>query len=84
LEGNGYSFICGTIPVYAPALLRNNISKTDHNVILPSLAGLPNNGFPTDFLTPDHYNKTVSFLKTEAVKSIATAMTAPRLAVNAS
>jgi len=85
LEGNGYSFTYGTIPVYPPAILRNHFSKIDHNVIFPSLAGLPNKGFPTDFLAPDHYiNKTVSFLKTEAVSSIATAMTAPSLRVNAS
>ena len=85
MEGNSYSITYGTIPVYPPAVLRNHISKIDHNVIFPSLAGPPNKGFPTDFLTPDQYiNKTISFLKTEAVNSIATAMTAPSLRVNAS
>jgi hypothetical protein len=51
LEGNGYSFIYGTIPAYPPAILRNHLSKIDHYLILPSLAGLPNKGFPTDFFT---------------------------------
>ena len=64
---------------HPPAILRTHLN-IEHNVILPSLADLPNKGFPTDFLSPDHYiNKTISFLKTEAVRSIATAMTASNL-----
>jgi hypothetical protein len=61
-----------SIGFHSPAILRTYLLNIGHNVILPSLADLPNKGFPTDFLTPDYYiNKTIS--------SIATAMIAPSL-----